>query len=647
MMTKKQEDEILALYEHSILNALVVHEEQEFRQIFKTFSSVNSKQWLLHYRIMCCRAGLCSDNKQQLYEEAIAHLQQLKHSPETLRATGALYFYYAQDLLDENLEESIHFAEKSYFAFEKNHHEIGKWRAFYSKATALFYLQDYDQALPMCLTAFEAVKDIDLQLSVEILIRIALIYDITQQMPDALLTYQKAENICLTLMEYNKYPEKIESCGRSVIFRNSDVREKFYLHRLIILIKGGFHSVLMSTGAFSDALRYAEELIELLKHDKDNTLRVRWLVNLAGSRLKLGHVDEAKKILQSAREISDKNNMELQGYISWNMAQCHFQEKQYDEAILFFDDALKCLMKYPLTETIAFTNIYTDKAELYNETGRYGLTLQLLKKVIEEQPQYSSPNLIMEYVVALAHSDSNSQEQCYDYINQINTLLQESISPSDIALIQKKKSTVFALFGDTEKAYSCLVEYQEYYEKMMTNQANQKSDIIAALYAIEAERYKNIILEQQLILKNEQIHKLQNDLRMKAHALLQQVQAVNVLRSDIITVFDELDKAEDILKNIRKKLNESPLLQRNWEKFLQAFEEISPNFSQRLLERYPDITKTEVRVLILVLSGLNNQEVSELLSVTERSVEKHRLNIRKKTGLKRDQSLHAAMMEIM
>jgi DNA-binding CsgD family transcriptional regulator len=267
--------------------------------------------------------------------------------------------------------------------------------------------------------------------------------------------------------------------------------------------------------------------------------------------------------------------------------------------------------------------------------------------VIEEQPQYSSPNLIMEYVVALAHSDSNSQEQCYDYINQINTLLQESISPSDIALIQKKKSTVFALFGDTEKAYSCLVEYQEYYEKMMTNQANQKSDIIAALYAIEAERYKNIILEQQLILKNEQIHKLQNDLRMKAHALLQQVQAVNVLRSDIITVFDELDKAEDILKNIRKKLNESPLLQRNWEKFLQAFEEISPNFSQRLLERYPDITKTEVRVLILVLSGLNNQEVSELLSVTERSVEKHRLNIRKKTGLKRDQSLHAAMMEIM
>lgn len=65
------------------------------------------------------------------------------------------------------------------------------------------------------------------------------------------------------------------------------------------------------------------------------------------------------------------------------------------------------------------------------------------------------------------------------------------------------------------------------------------------------------------------------------------------------------------------------------------------------MERYPNISKTEGRVLILILSGLNNQEIAELLSVTERSIEKHRLNIRKKLGLKRDQSLHSAMMEIM
>lgn len=647
MMTKKQEDEILTLYEDSILNAASVHEELEFRQIFEDFSTTYGKQWLLHYRIMCCRAGLCSDNKQKLYEEAISHLQQLKKSTDTLKATGALYFYYAQDLLDENLEDSIHYAEKSYFAFEKIHHDIGKWRAFYSKATALYYLQDYEQALLMCLTAFEAIEETDLQLSIEILIRIALIYDVTNKKTDALLTYQKAEHICLKLMEYNTYPKKIESCGRPVIFRNSEPREKFTLNRLIILIKGGFHYVLMSTGAYSDALRYAEELIELLKYDKDNTLRVNWFINLAGARLKSGHVDEAKKILLTAREISDIRNMELQGYISWNMAQCHFYEKKYEEAIIHYDDALKWLMRCPLTQKETIIRIYADKAELYNEIGSYRVTLQLLKKVIEEQPEYSSPFVIMEYVIALAHTDPASKAQCYDYINEVNELLQDSISPSDIAYVEKKKSKIFELFGNLEEAYSCLVKYQEYYEKLMTDQANQKSDIIAALYAIEAERYKNIILEQQLLLKNEHIQKLQNDIRMKAQALLQQVQAVNILRKDILSVFDELDKAEDILKNIRKKFNESPVLRKNWEKFLQAFEEISPNFSQRLVERYPDISKTEVRTLILMLSGLNTQEIAELLSVTERSIEKHRFNIRKKVGLKRDQSLQNALMELM
>jgi DNA-binding CsgD family transcriptional regulator len=65
------------------------------------------------------------------------------------------------------------------------------------------------------------------------------------------------------------------------------------------------------------------------------------------------------------------------------------------------------------------------------------------------------------------------------------------------------------------------------------------------------------------------------------------------------------------------------------------------------VERYPDISKTEVRTLILMLSGLNTQEIADLLSVSERSIEKHRFNIRKKIGLKRDQSLQNVLMELM
>jgi DNA-binding NarL/FixJ family response regulator len=58
-----------------------------------------------------------------------------------------------------------------------------------------------------------------------------------------------------------------------------------------------------------------------------------------------------------------------------------------------------------------------------------------------------------------------------------------------------------------------------------------------------------------------------------------------------------------------------------------------------LAERFPMLTRMELRVSALVKGNLNNWEIAEKLNICEDTVENHRVHIRRKLGLAPKQSL--------
>jgi DNA-binding CsgD family transcriptional regulator len=65
-----------------------------------------------------------------------------------------------------------------------------------------------------------------------------------------------------------------------------------------------------------------------------------------------------------------------------------------------------------------------------------------------------------------------------------------------------------------------------------------------------------------------------------------------------------------------------------------------------LEEKYPMLTKMEVRICSLVKVRLTTLDISQLLCLSERTVENHRMNIRKKIGLGQRKDLYELLAEI-
>ncbi len=92
-------------------------------------------------------------------------------------------------------------------------------------------------------------------------------------------------------------------------------------------------------------------------------------------------------------------------------------------------------------------------------------------------------------------------------------------------------------------------------------------------------------------------------------------------------------------KELRERLKTLPCKAVDWEKFDTQFKAAHPEFTKKLLEKYPELSPTELRICLLVRMNLKSEDIARLLCLSERTVENHRNHIRQKMKLKRSEEL--------
>lgn len=148
------------------------------------------------------------------------------------------------------------------------------------------------------------------------------------------------------------------------------------------------------------------------------------------------------------------------------------------------------------------------------------------------------------------------------------------------------------------------------------------------------QKLKSEMLEVELQNKN-------NELTLQTTTLVKRNQAIQ-------TLLEELERQKETMGDrypnkmytrMRTLMEETLNDQEDWLLFESYFNSTHQNFTERLRQKYTDITVGDLRICCLLRMNLSTKEIASLLNVSIRAVELRRYRLRKRLALEGDTNL--------
>lgn len=160
-------------------------------------------------------------------------------------------------------------------------------------------------------------------------------------------------------------------------------------------------------------------------------------------------------------------------------------------------------------------------------------------------------------------------------------------------------------------------------EKKSLKKENSQLQLTNELQQIKQEHERKIA---QLKLKQ-----LRREIKHKKALLLQNI-TEHIHLAKRIQQHKNTEKAPQWLETYLSKYSYSSA--KNWNRFLAEFEGIFPNFLQFIRESHPELTESDIQYIILTILGLDNNDISFVLSKTTRTIWNRRDTIKTRLDLK-------------
>ena len=379
------------------------------------------------------------------------------------------------------------------------------------------------------------------------------------------------------------------------------------------------------------ALEYlykAQKLIDVCENNYIPKIRINLNLGICYHAIK-----KYNKALKYLNEIYDaalkkKDYRTLIPIIS-NMSSVYFSKKEYDKCFDLCNEALHFLkniddVNYRPTILCDLAICYEKKSQLNKALKLYNEALDINIKLNAKNKTSLTINKIAnihfkqkKYEVAI----KNYKQIINKYSNCKEAFLNASLQLSKITEIKKENESAYKYY----KLYTKNLEEDIRQKELLYNDQNKNTVLSLEAYIDNIEKEKeNSELKLELIHKKREL--VTKDIKtLSENNFLTLI--INKLQQDSLNDDSNIrKKIKDTIKLLNNRLDDSV----DWKNFISIFNDLNPNFFDKINGNKNKLTELEIRVCAMIKFGFNTREIASILSITVRGVEQHRYRIKKK-----------------
>ena len=541
-------------------------------------------------------------NKQAHYKEAeklankaMILYQELKNSAEMATNLNTLGISYRNQ---GQYSEAIESYQESLKISETNDDQGGILRALNNLGNTYREIGSYPKALEYFLQALRLSEEINDQVSVATIANnIGGLYEALEEYDKAIAYFTEALHTAEALNH---------QLGMSICLANIG---KIHVHKK----------------EYVQAHTYSEKGLSIAKDLDNKYLMGHCIQNFANIFLQQGNYEESNRYaLQALGLYRESNNPEAAILISNVIAKNYQSLAQYDNALQYANTALEEAKSLGIKPQVreALENL----SAIYATLGNY-------------------PQAYQHQAALLSVKDSLLNEEKTRQMAELQTLYETEKKEKEIVLLEKQKTEqrfefimmmggllVILLIGFLLIAYQ-RVKIRKNRQLLEKNKQVYETHQALIRAELENAKLREKELQQALEFKNKELttHTLN---------LVQKNSIMEELKSSINTVVKDADgQVVKKLNSLKRLVDYSFNLDKDWEEFRMHFEQVHKDFFTEMMDQFPNLTPSECRLSALIKLNLNTKEMATIMAITPDSVKIARYRLRKKLGLSTEDNL--------
>jgi len=296
--------------------------------------------------------------------------------------------------------------------------------------------------------------------------------------------------------------------------------------------------------------------------------------------------------------------------------------------------------------------LYMRKADMLRHEGNWEESLKILLEGLEFYQEHRIPLRIAEFHKEIGEFYSRNDNPLRSFANAMNSFENALKLSKEIQILRLEAAIINSMwkicksFEEWKLCSDYLIAYNDVLDKIHDDEVD-----------IYIKKIESLVLEEKKQLMSEGKPTFSKAIVDEVVQLREEIERVKKRNMSLEKIMLEIETyienssmvnkngvsfVEQLHQLVTKRKGNTP----NLSAFLAECDASFPEFASRLVEKIPSITNMEMKVAKLIRLDLSTQSIANICGVTTKSIESHRMKMRKKAGLQPEQSLSTFMVAL-